>query len=394
MALTNLEIKRAQPKEKAYSLSDGLGLALLIEPNGSKGWRFRYRFDNKARLMSFGSYPLVSLSEAREMRDKSRKLVISGVDPMAERRTQKALREQAKAMTFEIVSREWHRSKADRWTLGYRDEIIKTFEQDVFPFIGQRPMGDITPQELLQVLKRIEQRGALEKTRKVRQRCGEVFRYAIITGRAKYNPAPDLAMALATPKKQNYAWLPANEMPYFIRDLEGYTGSLISRNAAKLVMLTGVRTQEMRFATWDEIDFENALWEIPPERMKMRRPHLVPLSRQVIELLKQLEPITKNFPYIFIGRNSRKKPISKESVNQVIELLGYKGRATGHGFRHTMSTILHEHGFDSAWIETQLAHIDKNSIRGTYNHAQYLEKRREMMQWYADFLGSQKDKFN
>ena len=367
MALTNLEIKRAQPKEKAYSLSDGLGLALLIEPNGSKGWRFRYRFDNKARLMSFGSYPLVSLSEAREMRDKSRKLVISGVDPMAERRTQKALREQAKAMTFEVVSREWHRSKADRWTLGYRDEIIKTFEQDVFPFIGQRPMGDITPQELLQVLKRIEQRGALEKTRKVRQRCGEVFRYAIITGRAKYNPAPDLAMALATPKKQNYAWLPANEMPYFIRDLEGYTGSLITRNAAKLVMLTG---------------------------MKMRRPHLVPLSRQVIELLKQLEPITKNFPYIFIGRNSRKKPISKESVNQVIELLGYKGRATGHGFRHTMSTILHEHGFDSAWIETQLAHIDKNSIRGTYNHAQYLEKRREMMQWYADFLGSQKDKFN
>ena len=183
-------------------------------------------------------------------------------------------------------------------------------------------------------------------------------------------------------------------MPYFVRDLEGYTGSLITRNAAKLVMLTGVRTQEMRFATWDEIDFENALWEIPPERMKMRRPHLVPLSRQVIELLKQLEPITKNFPYIFIGRNSRKKPISKESVNQVIELLGYKGRATGHGFRHTMSTILHEHGFDSAWIETQLAHIDKNSIRGTYNHAQYLEKRREMMQWYADFLGSQKDKFN
>lgn len=344
--------------------------------------------------MSFGSYPLVSLSEAREMRDKSRKLVISGVDPMAERRTQKALREQAKAMTFEVVSREWHRSKADRWTLGYRDEIIKTFEQDVFPFIGQRPMGDITPQELLQVLKRIEQRGALEKTRKVRQRCGEVFRYAIITGRAKYNPAPDLAMALATPKKQNYAWLPANEMPYFIRDLKGYTGSLITRNATKLVMLTGVRTQEMRFATWDEIDFENALWEIPPERMKMRRPHLVPLSRQVIELLKQLEPITKNFPYIFIGRNSRKKPISKESVNQVIELLGYKGRATGHGFRHTMSTILHEHGFDSAWIETQLAHIDKNSIRGTYNHAQYLEKRREMMQWYADFLGSQKDKFN
>lgn len=234
MALTNLEIKRAQPKEKAYSLSDGLGLALLIEPNGSKGWRFRYRFDNKARLMSFGSYPLVSLSEAREMRDKSRKLVISGVDPMAERRSQKALREQAKAMTFEVVSREWHHSKADRWTLGYRDEIIKTFEQDVFPFIGQRPMGDITPQELLQVLKRIEQRGALEKTRKVRQRCGEVFRYAIITGRAKYNPAPDLAMALATPKNKTMPGCPRTRCLILSAIWKGTPGALLPETQQNL----------------------------------------------------------------------------------------------------------------------------------------------------------------
>ncbi len=201
-------------------------------------------------------------------------------------------------------------------------------------------------------------------------------------------------MALATPKKQNYAWLLANEMQYFIRDLQGYTGCLITRNAAKLLKLTGVRIQEMRYATWDEIDFENALWEIPPERMKMRPPHLVPLSLQVNELLKQLKLIIQNLPYIFIGRYSRKKPISMERVNQVIELFGYKGCATGHGFRHTMSTILHEHGNDSAWIETQLAHIDKNAICGVYNHVQYLEKRREMMQWYAGFQIIQKDKVN
>lgn len=199
---------------------------------------------------------------------------------------------------------------------------------------------------------------------------------------------PDLAIALAVPKQKLHPFLSAEEMPHFIRDFdfEAYTGCIITKNATKILMLTGVRTQEMRFATWDEIDLENALWEIPAERMKMRRPHVVPLSIQVIELLNQLKPITGHYPYIFIGRNNRSKPISKESVTQVIELLGYKGRATGHGFRHTMSTILHEQGFDSAWIEMQLAHADKNSIRGTYNHAQYLERRREILQWYSNYV--------
>jgi len=171
-----------------------------------------------------------------------------------------------------------------------------------------------------------------------------------------------------------------------VKDLEGNTGSSITKNAAKIVMLTGVRTQEMRFATWEEIDLERAVWEIPAERMKMRRPRIVSLSTQVVELFKQLQPITGHYPYIFIGRNNRRKPINKKSVNQVIALLGYKGRATGHGFRHTLSTILHEQGFDSAWIEMQLAHVDKNGIRGTYNHAQYLDKRKYMIQWYSEYI--------
>lgn len=286
--------------------------------------------------------------------------------------------------SFEAVSREWHATKADRWTLAYREEIIKTFEQDVYPFIGKRTIGEIKPLELLEVLRRIEKRGALEKTRKVRQRCGEVFRYAIITGRAEYNPAPDLAIALAVPKQKHHPFLIAEELPHFIKDLEAYTGSIISKNATKIMMLTGVRTQEMRLATWDEVDLEKGIWEIPEERMKMRRPHLVPLSIQVIKLFKQLKPITGHYPFIFIGRNNRSKPISKESVSQVIELLGYKGCITGHGFRHTMSTILHEYGFESAWIETQLAHIDRNRIRGVYNHAKYFESRRKMLQFYAD----------
>ncbi|EJC3619415.1 TPA: tyrosine-type recombinase/integrase [Escherichia coli] len=384
MALTDIQIKRAKPQDKPYTLNDGQGLSLLINPDGSKGWRFR--FAGKARLMSFGSYDLVSLAEAREKRDTARKQVANGIDPVAERKAQKIAQKLSTENSFEAVSREWHAAKADRWTLAYREEIIKTFEQDVFPFIGKRPIAEIKPLELLEVLKRIEKRGALEKTRKVRQRCGEVFRYAIITGRAEYNPAPDLAIALAVPKQKHHPFLSAEELPHFVRDLEAYTGSIITKNATKIVMLTGVRTQEMRFATWDEIDLQKKVWEIPAERMKMRRPHLVPLSTQVVEIFQQLKLITKNYPYIFIGRNNHTKPISKESVSQVIELLGYKGRATGHGFRHTMSTILHEYGFNSEWIELQLAHVDKNSIRGTYNHAQYLEKRSSMMQWYSDYI--------
>ncbi|MEY8712584.1 tyrosine-type recombinase/integrase [Mangrovibacter phragmitis] len=388
MALSDIQIKRAKPQDKPYTLNDGQGLSILIKPDGSKGWRFRFRFAGKARLMSFGSYALVSLAEAREKREIARKQVANGVDPVEEKKEQKIAQKLSTENSFESVSREWHATKADRWTVAYREEIIKTFEQDVFPFIGKRPIGEIKPLELLEVLRRIEKRGALEKTRKVRQRCGEVFRYAIITGRAEYNPAPDLAIALAVPKQKNHPFLSAEELPHFVRDLEAYTGSIITKNATKIVMLTGVRTQEMRFATWDEVDLDKGVWEIPAEWMKMRRPHLVPLSTQVIELFRQLKPITGHYPYIFIGRNNRSKPISKESVSQVIELLGYKGRATGHGFRHTMSTILHEQGFDSAWIEMQLAHVDKNSIRGTYNHAQYIHKRSQMMQWYSDYIFS------
>ncbi|HIA4172802.1 tyrosine-type recombinase/integrase [Escherichia coli] len=384
MALTDIQIKRAKPQDKPYTLNDGQGLSLLINPDGSKGWRFRFRFAGKARLMSFGSYDIVSLAEAREKREVARRQVANGIDPVQERKAQKLAQKLSTENSFEAVSREWHAAKADRWTVAYREEIIKTFEQDVFPFIGKRPIVEIKPLELLEVLKRIEKRGALEKTRKVRQRCGEVFRYAIITGRAEYNPAPDLAIALAVPKQKHHPYLSEEELPHFVRDLETYTGSIITKNATKIVMLTGVRTQEMRFATWEEINLEKGIWEIPAERMKMRRPHIVPLSTQVIEIFQQLKPITEHYPYIFIGRNNRTKPISKESVSQVIELLGYKGRATGHGFRHTMSTILHEHGFNSAWIELQLAHADKNNIRGTYNHALYLDKRRDMLQWYAD----------
>jgi len=388
MALTDVKVRTAKPLDKPYKLADGGGLYLLVNANGSRYWRMKYRVMGREKLLSIGVYPDVSLAVARQKRDEARRSLAAGDDPGAIKKAEKQARKIATANTFESIAREWHKAKADRWSLRYREEIISTFEKDIFPYIGIKPIADIKPLELLETLKRMEKRGALEKMRKVRQRCGEVFRYAIITGRAEYNPAPDLAGALAVHKKQHLPFLTAQELPSFLEDLAGYTGSIITKTATYLIMYTGVRTQELRFARWQDIDLENAMWEVPAEHMKMRRPHKVPLSRQAISLLKQLKPITGHYPFIFIGRNDQHKPISKESINQVIELLGYKGRLTGHGFRHTMSTILHEQGFNSAWIELQLAHVDKNAIRGAYNHAQYLEGRREMMQWYADYLSA------
>ncbi|MCC4106872.1 tyrosine-type recombinase/integrase [Serratia ureilytica] len=386
MPLTDIKVKTAKPMDKAYKLTDGGGMYLLVKPNGSKYWRLKYRFVGKEKMLSIGVYPDVSLADARQKRDEARKVLAAGGDPGEVKKADKLAQKLSTENTFEAIAREWHRQKADRWSLRYRDEIIDTFEKDIFPYLGRRPIAEIKPMELLETLRRLEKRGALEKMRKVRQRCGEVFRYAIVTGRAEYNPAPDLATALATPKKTHFPFLTAEELPYFIRDLAGYTGSVITKTATQIIMQTGVRTQELRFARWEDIDFEKRLWEIPPEVMKMKRPHIVPLSEQVVELFQSLKPITGMYTLVFVGRNDRTKPISKESVNQVIELLGYKGRLTGHGFRHTMSTILHEQGFNSAWIETQLAHVDKNAIRGTYNHAHYLEGRREMMQWYGDYI--------
>lgn len=390
MKLTARQVDTAKPKEKPYKLSDGGGLYLEVASSGSRYWRLKYRYAGKEKRLAFGVYPEVSLAEARDKREAAKKVLAAGNDPGEVKKAEKIAQKLGFENTFEAIAREWHQVRADRWSLRYRDEIIDTFEKDVFPYIGKRPIAEIKPMELLETLRRMEKRGALEKMRKVRQRCGEVFRHAIVTGRAEYNPAPDLATALATPKKTHFPFLTAEELPDFLKDLAGYTGSIITKTATQIIMLTGVRTQELRFARWEDINFEKRLWEIPAEVMKMKRPHIVPMSDQVIALFESLKPITGLYPLVFIGRNDRTKPISKESINQVIELLGYKGRVTGHGFRHTMSTILHEEGFDSAWIETQLAHVDKNAIRGAYNHAQYLDGRKEMMQWYANYITEMK----
>ncbi|QCJ70794.1 integrase [Providencia heimbachae] len=388
MKLTVKQIDSSKPKEKDYKLSDGGGLYLLVKTNGGKYWRLKYRIDGKEKLLAIGIYPTVTLADARRKRDDAKRLLADGIDPNQQRKEQKQASKIDSVNTFKNIALEWYEGRKDRWSVGYRDDMMDAFEKDVFPYIGNRPIAEIKPMELLEVLSIMEKRGATEKLKKVRQRCGEVWKYAIITGRAEYNPAPDLASAFVPHKRVHYAHLSVSELPEFLSSIDKYMGSQIVRVALRVLILTGVRPGELRKAEWSEINFDTGVWEIPAEKMKMRRPHIVPLSEQVIDLLKQIHPISGSYQYIFPSRTDYRKHISDMALNTMIRRMGYSGRATGHGFRHTMSTILHEQGYNTAWIETQLAHVDKNSIRGTYNHAQYIDGRREMLQWYADYMGA------
>ncbi|EES5529268.1 tyrosine-type recombinase/integrase [Escherichia coli] len=388
MKLNARQVDAAKPREKAYKLADGAGLYLEVVPSGSRYWRMKYRFNGKEKRMAFGVYPAVSLAQARALRDEAKKKLAEGIDPSFAKKEEKLVRDVQLNNTFQAVALEWHGTKVSRWSEGYASDIIEAFNKDIFPYIGQQPVNEIKPLVLLNVLRRMESRGATEKAKKVRQRCSEVFRYAIVTGRAEYNPAADLTSAMSGHESKHYPFLTAEELPDFFKALSRYTGSPLVVLAARLLILTGVRTGELRGAFWSEFDLEKAVWEIPAERMKMKRPHLVPLSTQALEIVQQLKVMSGQYPLVFPGRNDPRKTMSEASINQVFKRIGYTGKVTGHGFRHTMSTILHEEGFNTAWIETQLAHVDKNAIRGTYNHALYLEGRRVMMQWYADYINS------
>lgn len=386
MPLTDVKVRSAKPEDKAYKLTDGEGMHLMVHPNGSKYWRLQYRFDGKQKTLALGVYPEITLSEARQRRDEAKRQIATGTDPSEQKKVDKQLRQALVDNTFKAIALEWHEYKRPNWSKGYAEDLMEAFENDIFPDIGKRPVAEIKPLEMLTSLRKLEKRGVLDKLRKIRQACNQVFRYAIVTGRAENNPASELASALPPPKATHYPHLLPDELPDFLRALSTYSGSKITQLATRILMLTGVRTIELRQAEWKEFDFEKGLWEVPKERMKMRRPHLVPLSDQVIDALQQLYAVTGRYNLVFPGRNDITKPMSEASINQVLKRIGYHGKATGHGFRHTMSTILHEQGYNTAWIELQLAHVDKNTIRGTYNHAQYLEQRRGMLQWYGDFI--------
>lgn len=388
MPLTALQVKNAAPREGDYGLADGGGLFLWIRAVGGKSWRFRFRLDGKQSHISLGTIDKVTLAQARQLASEARQLVAQGRHPGLERKVARAQAAISRANTFKNLAIEWHQHKSPRWSAGYAGDVMEAFELDIFPQVGNLPLADIKPMHWLQVFRRIEARGALEKLRKVRQRCQEVYRFAIAMGRAEYNPIADVGGALQNPTSRHYPFLPIVELPELIRSIHACPGHDVVKIATRLLILTGVRTAELRGAPWSEFDLDKELWLIPAARMKMRRAHLVPLSKQAVAALRELQSITGGYTLALPGRNDPAKPISEAAINQLLKRSGYDGRATGHGFRHTMSTTLHEQRYLSEWVETQLAHVDKNSIRGTYNHAQYLEGRRGMLQWYADHLDS------
>lgn len=393
MKLTALKVRQAKPKEKDYKLFDGKGLFLLVKKNGAKYWRLKYRYLGKEKMLAIGVYPEVSLEIAREEMERARQLLKKEHrDPMVERQLQKLSRIEQTENAFEIIAREWVDIN-DLWSDRHRKRVIKSLEKDVFTIIGNRPIAEIQPPELLSVIRKVESRDALDVASRVLQRCSSVFRYAIQTGRASTNPATELKGVLRTRKVQHVASVPRAELPKMINAIDRYDGNPITKYALKLLLLTFVRPGELRGARWEEIDFENAQWRIPAERMKMGTEHIVPLSRQALAVLETIRPITGAAELVFHGERTRLKPISENTMTFALYRLGYKGRATPHGFRATASSILNEQGFTPDAVERQLSHTERNNVRSAYtHHARYLEERERMMQWWADYLDSVSDK--
>lgn len=384
--LTVKQIEAARPKEKSYRLADAGGLFLFIPPTGKKVWRMRYRFEGKEKTLVIGPHPEISLTEARARQSEAKMKLLAGVDPAEQKQVIKKREKEITADSFGDIFNEWYAHKSKVWSTGYSDELRRMFDDDVLPIIGHMRMDEVEPMVLLKVIRLYEDRGAMERADKARRRCGEVFRYAIVTGRAKYNPAPDLVDALKGYRKENYPFLPMNRIHEFHQALEGYGGSVISKIAAQVLHYTALRTKELRSMAWENVDFGNRLITIDASVMKGRRVHVVPMSDQVLALMTFLKKVTGQYTLCFPGRTNQKKPISENTVLGVIRRVGYEGQTSGHGFRHQFSTVMNEMHWNSDAIEAQLAHVNSQGTRGIYNHAQYLENRREMMQRWADWL--------
>jgi len=391
MMLTDTAIKKAKPEEKQYRMADERGLVLLVRPNGTKLWQLRYRHDGKEKTASLGQYPDVGLSAARAKRDELRKLVAGGSDPVAVKRAQAKARAVAVQNNFEAVAREWWAHwKEGRTSDHHVAQTLRRLEADVFPAVGSRPIAEIEAPELVEMARAIEKRGATELAKRSLQTCSQIFRYAIAHGKARRNPATDVkpSEVLKARKVENYARVGAGELPTLMRKIDAYQGMPITRLAMKLLALTFVRTGELIGAKWSEFNLDAGRWDIPGERMKMRTPHIVPLSPQAVDVLRTLETITGGRELLFPGERDHAKPMSNNTILKALERMGYKHEMTGHGFRGIASTVLHEHGFEHAHIESQLAHAERSSVSAAYNHAQYLPQRATMMAWWGNYLES------
>jgi integrase len=389
MPLTDKACKNALPGAKPYKKADSHGLFLRVMPNGARYWRLKYRFMGKEKMLALGVYPETTLAEAREKRDAARKLLADNKDPSLVKQQAKHLAAISAETTFEAVAREWHETQKEKWSTNYAKDLLHRLDKDIFPALGTAAISTITTPQLLSVMRGIEKRGAREIAHRAVQVCGQIFRYAITTGKAERNPAADLRGALQPVRHTHFAALDSKEIPAFLHALERNDARLYqhTRHAVKLLMLTFVRTSELINAKWDEFDFEAKQWNIPAERMKMRAPHIVPLSRQVIELLEEQKKLTGKWEWIFPNQVRPHKPMSNCTILKALERLGYKDRMTGHGFRAlAMSTIKENLGYRHEVVDRQLAHAARNKVDAAYDRAQFLPERKKMMQQWADYL--------
>lgn len=388
MPLTDAAARQAKPGTSPTKLSDGHGLYLLVNPSGSKLWRWKYRHLGKEKLMPLGQYPLVTLAQARQARDDARRLLAQGVDPMEERKLAKVAAKAAAEDSFESIARQWWAHWSGPRSPRHADYVIRRLEADVFPALGARPVASITAPQLLAMAKKIEARGALDIAKRALQTCGQIMRHAVAHGLIERNPAADVrpSDALKPRVKENYARLDAKEVPELLRKIEAYQGSAYTRLAMKLMALTFVRTGELIGARWEEFDLEAAEWRIPAERMKMRTPHIVPLAPQAVEVLQALQTVSGGRALLFPGERDHERPMSNNTILAALKRMGYAGRMTGHGFRGVASTILHEQGYPHHVIELQLAHQERDQVSAAYNYATYLGERRAMMTEWAAHL--------
>jgi len=387
MPLNEMKVRNAKPKERFYKLTDSDGLYLHVTEKGGKLWRFRYRFGGKEKLLALGSYPEISLLDARHRRDEARRQIAHGIDPGVLRKAQKQAKTE-ETETFEVITREWHTKFTPTWTPGYADKLLSALMRDLFPWIGSRPIKDIKAPELLAVLRRIEGR-ALETAHRMRGLLGQIFRYAVATGRAEHDPAADLRGALPQPKERHYpAIVDPKEVAPLLRAIDGYKGDFITKCALRLAPMLFCRPGELRQAEWSEINLNESVWNIPAEKMKMKQTHIVPLSSQAVAILTDLKPLTGTSRYVFPSLRTSKRPMSNNTVNAALRRMGYdKDTMTGHGFRAMARTILDEVlQVNPNVIEAQLAHKVPDRLGTAYNRTIHLAGRRQAMQLWADYL--------
>jgi integrase len=389
MPLTDIKIRNAKPRDRDYKLYDGSGLYVLVHKNGSRYWRLKYSYAEKEKILALGIYPDIRLNEARERAQEARELVKQGIDPNTHKRETKA-RNIALAMeTFQVVADEWLTKNEAKWSASYSEKVRTSLAANVLPRIGKIPISTLTAPMIIDAIRPMEARGAIELASRAMRWAKAIMRYAVVTGRIDRSPLSDIRAAEVFTQRtaKRHPHLERGDIGDFLRRLVEYPGKPETRIAVNLLMLTAVRTGELRAAKWEEIDMERGEWRIPAERMKMRAPHIVPLSSRVLELLKELHDFTGYSPYLFPGGRGRFPYMSENTVNKAIAMLGYKGKVVGHGFRATFSTITNESGhFSPDVIERQLAHKDRNEVRAAYNRSEYLMDRRKMMQWWADYL--------